>query len=128
MATLEQLEGRRFPPVEGETTYLVGRCTELMTTMDIDAFTVEDLRILLGQQLGVFHLLPRAVAVLLDDPLAEGDFYPGDLLTAVMRLTADHWHAYPSHRTALVERVAGVRREDVAAALADAIRVFVGAQ
>ena len=31
-----------------------------------------------GQQIAVPILLPMAVAVLVDHPFAEGDYYPGD--------------------------------------------------
>jgi hypothetical protein len=48
--------------------------------------TVEDLRILLGQNVGVAILSPIAIDRLESDPLAEGDFYPGDLLVAALQL------------------------------------------
>jgi len=39
---------------------------------------------MLGQEIGVPALLPLAVKVLLRDPVAEGDHYPGgDLLSSV---------------------------------------------
>jgi hypothetical protein len=50
----------------------------------VDEFTVEDLRIMIGQQIGLWHLMPLTVAVLEQDPLAEGDFYAGDLLSSVI--------------------------------------------
>jgi hypothetical protein len=51
----------------------------------LDDFTVEDLRIMIGQKIGLLHLLPLAIKILKHDPLAEGDYYPGDLLTSVIR-------------------------------------------
>src|SRR5690606_38455426 len=47
--------------------------------------TVENLRILLSQRVGVDPLTPVALDILDADPLAGGDFYPGDLLTALLR-------------------------------------------
>lgn len=47
--------------------------------------TVENLRILLSQRVGVDLLTPVALDILDADPLAGGDFYPGDLLTALLR-------------------------------------------
>ena len=122
--TLEELEGRPIPAAGGERTHVIRRCTELMRT-DVDRYTVEDLRIMIGQQLGAFHLLPRAVGVLLDDPLAEGHFFPGDLLTVVMRLPPAASHAHAVLREALVARVALLPREDLTPALADAVAAFV---
>ena len=80
--TLDQLEG----VVWGEPTYdshLVTTCHRLRTK-PIDEFSVEDLRIMIGQQIGLPHLVPLAVAALERDPLAEGDDYPGDLLANVI--------------------------------------------
>jgi hypothetical protein len=50
----------------------------------IGALTVEDLRLLIGQNIGLTHLLPPAVEILRADPMAAGDFCEGDLLSAVM--------------------------------------------
>lgn len=88
----------------GQPTFLMRRCTELMSK-DLDHFTVEDLRIMLGQQIGVPWLLPRVVQVLLDDPLASGDYYPGDLLAAVQRLPQEYWDPFPAERAALAQRL-----------------------
>jgi hypothetical protein len=80
--TLDQLEG----VVWGEPTYssyLVRTCHRLRTK-PIDEFDVEDLRIMIGQQISLPHLVPLAVAELEREPLAEGDFYPGDLLSNVI--------------------------------------------
>lgn len=50
----------------------------------------EDFRLLIGQGIGVNVLSPHALALLASDVLAEGDFYPGDLLaTAIRHVNAD---------------------------------------
>ena len=80
--TLDQLEC----VVWGEPTHdshLVTTCHRLRTK-PIDEFSVEDLRIMIGQQISLPHLVPLAVAALERDPLAEGDDYPGDLLANVI--------------------------------------------
>jgi hypothetical protein len=100
-------------------------------------FTVEDLRIMLGQEIGVPVLLPRAVRVLLSDPLAEGDYYPGDLLRNVLRLPDSAWSNLRVERQRLAavvaELVAGppfadpdLRPRDPDRLLRDAILTFVG--
>ena len=60
-------------------------------------FTVEDLRIYLGQGLGPEHLMPFALYELERDPIAEGDFYPGDLLYAVLTLSSSYFAAHSEH-------------------------------
>jgi hypothetical protein len=64
-------------------------------------FTVEDLRVMLGQEIAVPVLLSRAAQVLLRDPLAEGNYYPGDLLSNVMRLPDAAWSNLRAERKRL---------------------------
>ncbi|MFJ9447852.1 contact-dependent growth inhibition system immunity protein [Kitasatospora sp. NPDC101235] len=47
---------------------------------------------------GLAYLLPLAVEVLRDDPLAEGDMYEGDLLAAVLTRDAQVWIESPEPR------------------------------
>ncbi|MEE2937847.1 MAG: contact-dependent growth inhibition system immunity protein [Planctomycetota bacterium] len=49
----------------------------------IEDFTSEDLRIMIGRNIGLQFLMPTVVTALEDNPLAEGDFYLGDLLKNV---------------------------------------------
>ncbi|MEU9741169.1 contact-dependent growth inhibition system immunity protein [Micromonospora chersina] len=70
------------------------RCTELRRK-PLAEFTVEDLRIMLGQEVGVLALLPLAVQVLLREPLAEGDYYPAPQRAPAARLGL----AEPTSRT-----------------------------
>ena len=99
MTTLAQLAPREvfggpFP------TGLIRRCRALMDK-PLAELTVEDLRVMLGQALCVRHLLPIAVQRLQQDPLAEGDLYPGDLLTAVAKLPSTAWDLLVAEREAL---------------------------
>jgi hypothetical protein len=66
-------------------------------------FSVEDLRIMIGQNIGLQYLVPLALGHLRKNPLAEGDFYPGDLLK--MMLTADptFWRDHPQWRKEIEE-------------------------
>ena len=57
-------------------------------------FTVEDLRIMIGQNIGLQYLVPLALEHLRKDPLAEGDFYPGDLLKMVLAADAHFWREH----------------------------------
>jgi len=92
----------------------------------IDEFTVEDLRIMIGQKIGLQHLLARAVDELEREPLAQGDYYPGDLLASVIEC-GDLLRAHPEllNRILMVaERAAaelGNEDEDLRAR----IRMFV---
>ncbi|MFE9204360.1 contact-dependent growth inhibition system immunity protein [Micromonospora sp. NPDC007230] len=135
MTTIEELERDVWPDPGPDDTFLVRRCLELRRK-PLAEFTVEDLRIMLGQQIGVPALLPLAVRVLLRDPLAEGDYYPGDLLSNVLRLPDSAWSTLRPERqqlaSVLAELVAGppfsepgLRPRDPDRLLRDAILRFL---
>ena len=71
-------------------SYLVTTCHRLRRK-PIGEFSVEDLRIVIGQGIGLPWLVAIALEVLEQEPLAEGDFYPGDLLACVLRLRREVW-------------------------------------
>jgi hypothetical protein len=99
--TIAELDAAGWPDEAGaSTSFLVRRCLELRHK-ELAAFTVEDLRIMLGQRIAVEVLLPLAVAVLLETPDAEGDYYPGDLLVVVARLPRTVWADRPDEHRAL---------------------------
>jgi hypothetical protein len=100
--TLQELEGERWPAPADEESYLV-REAHRLRTVPLGALTVEDLRLLLGQRIGVEWLMPLALDKLRTDPLAAGDFYAGDLLTAVLRTDAAYWASHADQRSALRE-------------------------
>ena len=57
----------------------------------IDQMTVEDMRFMIGQEHGAFYVIPFAIPLLEEDILAEGNYYPGDLLNAILSLPAKAW-------------------------------------
>jgi len=69
---------------------LVRHCIQL-TKIPINNFTIEDLRIMISQNVGLRYLVPLAIEKLKKDILAEGDFYPGDLLKSVASIESDFW-------------------------------------
>ncbi|MFJ6769455.1 contact-dependent growth inhibition system immunity protein [Kitasatospora sp. NPDC091257] len=95
--SLEELERDRWPAPSGAETRLMATARGLRRK-SIGGLTVEDLRLLIGQDIGLAYLLPLAVEVLRSDPLAEGDMYEGDLLAAVLTRSAQVWSEYPELR------------------------------
>lgn len=91
--TIEQLEGEIWGEPEFQS-HLVTTCHRLRKK-PIDDFTVEDLRIMVGQNIGVKYLLPLALDILETKPLVEGNFYQGDLLKAVIELPYQYWSDDP---------------------------------
>lgn len=92
------------PPAWGPPDYnshLVRTCHELRTK-PLSQFTPENFRIMIGQRIALNQLVPRAIATLEANPLAEGDFGPGDLLrTVLIRPEPSYWQSHPDRPPAL---------------------------
>ncbi|GIF09717.1 contact-dependent growth inhibition system immunity protein [Actinoplanes siamensis] len=111
--SLEEVEGDAWGDAPADATKLIATIHELRRK-PIGSLEVEDLRVLLGQREGVPVLVPRALDILERDPLAEGDYYPGDLLNAVLsRVPAEYWADHPSESARLRALVATVELEEV---------------
>ena len=96
--SLNDLEGPA--PAPKHESYLTATCHDLRAK-PIDEFIVEDLRLMIGQAIGLEHLLPVALDHLEKNPFAEGDFYPGDLLAAVLSAPRD----FLARKAALRKRI-----------------------
>ncbi|MBD0675166.1 hypothetical protein BU198_31820 [Streptomyces sp. CBMA156] len=92
--SLEELERERWPAPSGDVTRLVATAHALRRK-PIGELTVEELRLLIRQDVGLTHVLPVALEVLQDDPMAEGDMYEGDLLAAVLTRRPAAWSESP---------------------------------
>ncbi|MHA6622702.1 contact-dependent growth inhibition system immunity protein [Pseudonocardia sp. DLS-67] len=122
MPTLDELD----PPAWGEppvNTFLVLRVHELRR-MPVEEFDVEALRLLIGQQIALPVLMPRALGVLDADPLAAGDFYPGDLLRSVLEVDREYWAAHPEQHATATAIATKTRTDDVH--VLDAVATFLG--
>jgi hypothetical protein len=97
--SLQELEHRDI----GEATFhshLVMECHRLHR-VPLKDFTVEDLRIMIGQNISLNFLIPIALEKLAQNPLAEGSFYAGDLLVNVLRAGLGFWSKSPDLATKL---------------------------
>jgi hypothetical protein len=94
--SLQHLDGEDW----GEPTFgshLVTECHRLHR-VPLRDFTVEDLRIMIGQHFSLPYLIPLALEQLRLDPLAEGACYRGDLLASVLEAGSSFWREYPDLR------------------------------
>ncbi len=87
--SLEKLENEIWREPNYDSN-LVKRC-HFLRKIPIEKLTIEDLRILIGQQIGLKFLVSIAIEKLTENILAEGDFYPGDLLNSVTGIDKKHW-------------------------------------
>ncbi len=97
--SLQELEGQTWEEPAWESS-LVTTCSRLRRK-PLNDFTIEDLRIMIGQEIGLPFLVPIALEHLEKNPLVEGDFYPGDLLVNVLRIPASFWKEHPDLRPSI---------------------------
>jgi hypothetical protein len=70
--------------------HLVTICHKLRKKVLSD-FDIENLRIMIGQNIGLKFLIPIAIKKIQNNILAEGDFYEGDLLKSILESDPDFW-------------------------------------
>lgn len=87
--SLENLEKDYWGKPDYES-HLVKTCHQLRKK-PIKDFEIEDLRIMIGQNIGLKFLVPIAVEELKKNILAEGDYYEGDLLKSVLTSEVEFW-------------------------------------
>jgi hypothetical protein len=77
----------------GEPSYdsLLVKTVHQLRRKPLAEFTVEALRIMIGQKISLSFLIPLAVERLEEEPLAAGHYYPGDLLHAVLLAGKPFW-------------------------------------
>jgi hypothetical protein len=88
--TLENLEKVEWPHFDSDSRLI--RRTKELRKIPLNTFTTEDLRIMIGQQIGLDYLIPLALETLKENLFAEGDFYEGDLLKNVLDVKAEFWN------------------------------------
>ena len=90
--TIENLEKQNFGNPNEAPTNMVKRCLELCK-VPLNQFTVEDLRLMIGQDFSLRYLILLATEHLKENLFVEGDLYPGDLLKNVLSVDANFWRS-----------------------------------
>ena len=107
--TLDTVDPPAWGPAPPDATPLATRCHELRTKPLRD-FTVEDLRIMIGEQVALNHLVWPALDRLRSDSLVEDDDYPADLLASVLRVDSAYWERSPDYDLELHNLAEGARK------------------
>lgn len=97
--TLQDLECKEWGEPDFNS-HLVTTCHKLRKK-PIGIFTVEDLRIMIGQSISLEFLIPLALETLEDNILSEGDFFCGDLLESVLKIRKSFWESNPIYKNHL---------------------------
>lgn len=77
------------------TSHLV-KTVHRLRKVPLNEYTTEDLRTMIGQNIGLDFLIPLAIERLSEYLFAEGDLYEGDLLQAVLNSKSGFWEKNPS--------------------------------
>ena len=89
--TIEQLEKNKWGEPKFQSHVVV--TSYKLRKKKLKDFTVEDLRLMIGQNIGNQFLIPLAINHLRQDINSEGDFYPGDLLKSVLKSETSFWES-----------------------------------
>ncbi len=84
---------------------LVGKCCSIYNSKILREYTNEDLRLLIGQNIGLEVLVPFALDILEENIFSEGNLYPGDLLNAVVSIYNQYWLANRNEKDALIKLI-----------------------
>ena len=110
--SLQELENSDWGEPE-YSSHLVTECHRLRR-VPLEKFTLENLRIMIGQNISLHFLIPLAIEHLEKDPLASGDMFEGDLLLAVLRSDPKFWNERPELKQHVYEIAKNVDEDEVA--------------
>ena len=89
--SIEELENDYW----GEPTfssYVITTCHKARQK-PIKQLSIEEIRCLIGQKIGLKYILPIAIDVLKNEPLISVTYFEGDLLLALLRLDILDWES-----------------------------------
>lgn len=99
--TLEELEGEYW----GEANFASSLVIQVhkLRKKPLCELDNEDLRLLIGQQMGLDFLLPLALEKLIQNPFRSGDLYTGDLFCSVLKVEKEYWKEHKELKNELDE-------------------------
>ncbi len=104
--SLEELENEVMEKPKFQTSLTHSVCHLWITPLI--KYSIEDLRLMIGQNIGLKYLIPIAVERLIENPFVQGDFYFGDLLLSVLSVESTFWKLHPQMYYEVIEIVAGL--------------------
>jgi hypothetical protein len=107
--TLENLE-KYFWSTPNFDSHVVRRTSELRK-VQLSNYSIEDLRLMIGQGFGLDYLVPLALEKLAKNLFAEGEFYEGDLLQSVLSIETEFWLMNRNYWNELNELIKNKRTE-----------------
>lgn len=74
------------------------KCINLYNDKKLDDYQPNDIRMMISQQVCLDEMLPLALEILRDNEMSKVEHYPGDLLSAVVRISKSYWSAHKSEQ------------------------------
>jgi hypothetical protein len=108
--SIEQLENDYWKDLEKYPTGLVENC-HLYRKKPVGNLTIEELRLLISQNIGLPYLMPLALNILTENPFAEGDLYQGDLLSSVLSSDTNYWKTNGIYANSLIQFIDKAKEE-----------------
>ncbi|MFF2097238.1 MULTISPECIES: contact-dependent growth inhibition system immunity protein [unclassified Streptomyces] len=111
--TLDEVDPPRWPAPGADATRLV-RTVHGLRHSKLGDLRPGDLRMLVAQQVALHCTLPLAALLLLEEPLLDAAFYPGDLLLTAVGAPESDWALVPDLRTRLSSVIAALPDAEIA--------------
>lgn len=99
--SINELEGTKSTSQPNFYSYPVQKSNELLNKKLL-LFEPKDLRLMIGQNIGLKYLIPLAINVLKKDPLIDSEFYNGDLLLKVLSVDKNFWYKFPNLKEKII--------------------------
>ena len=91
--SLSQLDKKYFEMVSNNSSYSSGLVNKFQKLLikPLSDYTIEDMRLMVGQNVGLEFLIPIVMEVLEKNIFVEGDYYEGDLLMVTLQSDSSFW-------------------------------------
>jgi hypothetical protein len=92
--SIQDLEASDWGEPEADATEMVRRCYTLRRK-PLQDLAPNEVGLAVRQKIGIPYILDFAVGIVRDEPLLEGDHYPGDILSALLQVADEDWSLRP---------------------------------
>lgn len=96
-SSIAQLEREDWGEPPSDAPPSIAHCYRLRRA-PIESLTLADVRLLLGQDIGLPYLVPIAIEALKKQPLIQTEHYCGDLLANALRVSSKYYDAHAEYK------------------------------
>jgi len=94
--SIENLEKKNWGEVPSDESSIVVRAMKLRK-IPLEEFSIDDIRFMIGQEIGLQYVLILAIELLKENILTEGNYYEGDLLNSIFQIKKENWKDITKH-------------------------------